>query len=125
MNIKCRCLSNRARSFSSRIVPIGEKYDDRTRRGAIVVLRKGRRGFYWYDVLRRVESGVNPSAPGTIADVIFTWQREIQGLPIRIENKVEDEFLSVNVRSEGNAVRRIAPVGLVKFDAVPRFAGAP
>ena len=71
------------------------------------------------DVVRGVESGINPAAPWIFACAIQSRQLEIERLPIGVQDHVKEQSFLADFHRKRNAMRMFAPVRLIKFDAVP------
>src|SRR5690242_922628 len=73
----------------------------------------------FHDVVRRIESCVDPSVPYIGATGSFSWELELKRLAVGIENHVEQQRFTLYFNSECQAVGAISPVRLVEFDTVP------
>src|SRR5262249_30729677 len=96
-----------------------EEHDQRVRAAPIGAARYRGSGLPFFDVVRRVEGGVDPTSP-SIFTVIRIRQLEVERLPIGIQDCVKQELLVSVFRGECQGMRRIAPVWLPEFYAVPR-----
>src|SRR6516165_10379310 len=62
------------------------------------------------DVVRRVEGRVDPSTPR--APSADARQLELERLPVRVQDDMEKKALPAKLRTQGDAVRTVAPIGL-------------
>ena len=93
--------------------------------GAIAMTGDDGRGSPIHDVVRGIEERVDPPPPWRVDAVGDGRQLELERLPVRVQNGVEGHAMHRELRREGNAVRRRAPVRLVELDAVPGDVGLP
>ena len=75
--------------------------------------------------MRRLEGRVNPTAPRVAALYIYRWQREVERLPVGVQEQMNAHLLPLDLGAERQAVRTIAPVWVVELDAVPGFLCRP
>src|SRR5882724_11981985 len=71
------------------------------------------------DVMRGVKGCVDPAAPWVFACLNHPRQLKIERLPIGVHDQVKEQLFPADFHGERNAVRRLAPVRLAKFHAVP------
>ena len=69
----------------------------------------------------RIQGSVDPATPRAAISVIQLRQLKLERLPIGVQDEVNDLLEILQFRAERDAVRRIAPVGLEEFYAVPGF----
>src|SRR5262249_21775715 len=72
------------------------------------------------NVVWGIKGCIDPPPPWTLACFVQPRQLEIQRLPTRVEYRMKEHLFPADFHGEGNAVRRLAPVGLAKLHAVPR-----
>ena len=107
-------------SFRSFFISNSRKeHDHRARLGPIGIAGNRRRCLPRDDVVRGVEGCVDPAAPWVFACLIHPRQLEIERLPIGVQDQVKEQLFPADFHGEGNAVRRLAPVRLAKFHAMP------
>src|SRR5262245_55824093 len=97
------------------------QHDDGARLGPIGVAGNRWGGLPLNNIVRRGKSGVDPSAPHNSALIVHRGQFELEGLPIRIENKMSKEPFLTEFSRKRNHVRIRTPIRLVELDPVPRF----
>src|SRR5216684_7581776 len=77
------------------------------------------------DIVRRIEEGVDPSAPWMAAAIGYQRELELERLPVCVEDEVKKHFFLREPCRERHAVRRAAPVRFVESHAVPANVGLP
>src|SRR5215469_8554952 len=86
---------------------------------AITATRNEWSGLPFFDVVGRIQSRIDPSAPGNLAVVVRRRQLEVKRLPIGVQNHVKQEVLAYDLRSECQAVGGVAPVRLPELYTMP------
>jgi len=94
-----------------------EQHRHRTRLGPIGMAGNRRCCLPGYDVVRGVEGSVDPSTPRISNPVVYRWQLEIERLPIRVQDHVEEESFLPEFGGERDAARTLAPVRLVQSES--------
>src|ERR1700722_2301572 len=72
------------------------------------------------DIFRCIQAGVDPSLP------LAPWhaatrQLEVERLPIRVQHQMDQISFIDELGAQRDAMRPIAPIGLIEPDAVPGF----
>jgi hypothetical protein len=91
--------------FGIRVISkFAQKNNHRARLGAVDIAGNWLCYIPLEDIVRRVESGINPAAPRIFGCVIQPRELEIERLPLGVQDHVKEQLLPANFHGESNAV---------------------
>src|SRR4051812_7393110 len=96
---------------------IREQHYYRTGIGAIGAAGNFRRRLPRYNIVWRIQGGVDPPLPRSAA--LRVRQFKDERLPVSVEDEVEAQTFRFQFCPQCYAMRTVTPVGLVKFHSVP------